>query len=223
MVSIDDFSPNRPLPQPLKNNGPQQVDVKSPDGDHNTAKEDLVPTILAKASVAAKLQIISGMGNYEKPELQPGPPSGSTDDFGDFSKAQREFGEDDMALNLKDIVADDSRWESFSLGALGLPPNTESCNTVRDCLLSGFREGAWDGIANLVELYSKSAGTKKNATKPSPSDSLSAGLIERTKLWLTFPTYFETLFSAVQKKSLPQEMNLYTSELLIRYLGTIGQ
>jgi 5-methylthioribose kinase len=90
-------------------------------------------------------------------------------------------------------------------------------------LQRGFKEDAWDGIADLVALYSTGASNDEIAGTSAQTDDLSAGLIERTQLWLTFTDYFETLFSAVREKSLSNNIDLYTDELLIRYLDTIGK
>ena len=125
-----------------------------------------------------------------------------------------------MVQNLKGIVADDHRWELFALGALGLQPGSGSCETLRDCLLKGFKEDTWDGIADLVALRAPHA---ENTSAATPSDDISTGLIERTKLWLRFSDYFETLFRAIREKNLPSNFALYTDERLIKYLHTIGQ
>jgi hypothetical protein len=212
MVTIEDCFSTSPLPQPLKGDARQQVDLKCPDADQSKGKENQVPVILAKAALAAKIQIVAGMGKRD-----------NTADPADLSMKQRVFNEDDMALNLRGIVADDKRWELFALGALGLQPDSESSNTVRDCLLKGFEENAWDGIENLVAQYSESEPSDENDDHLAPRDHLSDGLIERTKLWLAFPNYFEILFSAVREKNLSNNIDLYTDDLLIKYLHTIGQ
>lgn len=219
MVSIDDYNSNRLSPQPPERRDRQTVH-STPAGDRNKSEETNVARVLAKAAIAVKMQIIAGMGGKTAP--QPVRHSSCSKGFCG-SGVRQEFNETDRARNLKEIVMDDARWEAFALGALGLQPNTESCNNLRNSLIKGFHEDTWEGFANFISIYSESAGSDENPDSSTPSDNLSTGLIERTELWLTYPTYFETLSSAVRTKSLSQEMNLYTSELLIKYLGTIGQ
>jgi hypothetical protein len=210
MVGVEDCSSKNPIPQQLKGDDRQQVDSKTPGTDRISGKENQVPVILAKAAVAAKMQIVAGMGNRDEP-------SGKAADAANLSLTQKGFDEDNLVGNLKGIVANDRRWELFALGALGLAPGSESTNTVRNCLVKGFEENAWDGIENLAALYSD------NEVADESADHLSDGLIERTKLWLAFPNYFEILFSAVKEKNLSKNLDLYTDELLIKYLHTIGQ
>lgn len=217
MVSIEDCSSKHPIPQRLKGDERQQDGSKAPDDNHNTGREDNVPVILAKAAIAAKMQIFAGAENRSSLSV---PLSEGSDGH---SIRQRGGNEDNMVRNLKAIVADDHRWELFALGALGLPPTSGSGDTVRNCLQKGFEEDVWDGIANLAAMYSQSAGDDENACTSAPTDGLTAGMIQRTKLWLTFTDYFENLFSAIQEKNLSNNIDLYTDELLIQYLGTIGQ
>ena len=223
MVGIEGSSSSNGLPQPLKNIKPLPAEMKSDRHNSNKKKENQIPMILAKAAVAAKMKIIAGGGNRgnESVEFVKDP------DIADGSKGlpdvQSDFKEDSIVRNLKQIVADDRRWELFALGALGLPPGSESNDTLRNSLLKGFEENAWDGIADLVSLYADTGYGGGKPDDPVDAKTLSSGLIERTTMWLTYTDYFETLFSAIQEKSLPRQINLYTNELLIRYLDTIGQ
>lgn len=222
MARIEDGCSKGPLPQPLKGNERLQEDSKSSEADQSTGKENQVPVILAKSVVAAKMQIAAAIGNDGKAMPRPDGPSDRAVDPGGFSMRQRGFNEDIMIRNLKAIVADDGRWDLFALGALGLQPGTAACDTLRDCLQKGFKDNTWDGIADLVALYSTGVSNYEKAGTSALSDDLSTGLIERTKLWLTFTDYFETLFSAVRAKKLSRNIDLYTDERLIRYLRTIG-
>lgn len=185
--------------------------------DQVPGRQSPVAVILAQATVALKMQIISGIGIKNKAARRPQAPSNS------FAAKQNGANEDDMIRNLKGIVASDDRWELFALGALGLQPAERSCRCLRDGLLTGFKEDAWDGIANLVALYSKYASNDATAHKLAPTDDLCPGLIKRTRLWLTFSDYFETLLSAVRKKNLSKRLDLYTDKRLIQYLDTIGR
>jgi hypothetical protein len=223
MVSIEDCSSKHPLPQLFKGDGRLPEDSKSSGTDQNTGRENQIPIILAKAAVAAKMQIVSGMGNRDKEPQRHEVLSGSTQDSSGLSIKQGEGHEEDMVRNLKVIVSDDSRWDLFALGALGLQPGSQSCETLRDGLQKGFKEDTWGSFANLVALYSEGKSTDEKNSTSVPADELSTGLIERTKLWLTFSTYFENLFSAVREKNLPYNLDLYTDERLIKYLHTIGQ
>lgn len=223
MVSIEDCSSRHPLPQCLISDAQSQKEAKSSGAVQNMGKESQIPLMLAKAAVAAKMQIVSGMGDRDKAPAQPEGFSGSPQDPKGLSIKQKGSHEDDMVRNLKKIVADDRRWDLFALGALGLQPGSRSCETLRDGLQKGFKEDTWDAFTNLVALYTNGASTDESATTSVPADDLSAGLIERTKLWLTFSDYFENLFSAVREKNLPYNLDLYTDERLIKYLHTIGQ
>lgn len=219
MDSIDGFSSNGALPPPVTSNAGQPVD---PDQDRREGEK--VSTILAKAALAAKRQIVARTGNPANAAPQPERPSSEADGSDSFPKVQRGRQEDEsLVRNLGDIVVDDSRWELFARFALGLRPGTNSCSTVRDGLLKGFREGAWEGIADLVRLDAESPSTTENGGRPAPPDRVSAGLIERIQLWLKFPKYFEPMGMAVQEKNLSNNLNLYTDERLIKFLGTIGQ
>jgi hypothetical protein len=223
MASIKDCSSKRPLKQQLKGVGRLREDSKTSGAAQSTGKENQVPVILAKSAVAVKMQIVTGMGNGVKAMPRPEGPSASVEGSGGLSMNQKRFNEDTMIQNLKGIVADDGRWDLFALGALGLQPGTEACNTLKCCLQKGFNEDTWDGIVNLVALHSVNTSSDRNAGTCALTDDLSAGLIERTKLWLTFTDYFETLFSAVREKRLSNNIDLYTDERLIQYLDTIGQ
>ena len=218
MVSIDDSSCLPPTPGSSRSDERQPVGSKSTQKDQYTG-ENRVPEILAKAAVAARKQIVAGVGRRGRAAPRTKAPSSRAQD----PKALRISKDDDRVRNLKEIVADDERWKLFALGALELQPGSESSESLRECLQQDLEEDSWDGIADLVGLYSQNASRSENTGTAAPDEELSAGSTERTKLWLTFPDYFENLFSAVREKSLPQEMKLYTSDLLIQYLGTIGQ
>lgn len=223
MVSIKGCSSKHPLPQPLNDDVERQQDSKTPAVDQNAVNENQVHVILAKSVVAAKMQIVSGIGNTGKTQPRPEASSEKPEVPGRISMKQRGCNQNIMIRNLKAIVADDVRWELFAIGALGLQPGTEACDTLQNCLRKGFKENTWGGIANLISKYSLSDSNDKKIDTFAQSDDFSTGLIERTKLWLTFTDYFETLFSAVKEKNLACNIDLYTDDLLIKYLDTIGQ
>lgn len=217
MVSIDNSSCLPPMLGPPRGDDRQPADSLSPHTDQS-AGENQIPEMLAKAAVAARRQIVAGVGRGDRATSRTNAPS----DRAQNSKALR-ICEDDRVRNLREIVADDKRWELFALGALELQPGSESSKSLREYLQQDLREDTWHGIANLVGLYSQNILRSENTLTSAPREELSAGSIERTQMWLTYPDYFENLFSAVCEKNLPPEMDLYTSDLLIKYLGTIGQ
>lgn len=222
MVSIKDRSPLSPLKQPLKEDGRPGEDSQSFGTDQRAGKEYQVPVLLAKSAVAVKMRIVAGMGDGNAVP-RPEKPSECAEDPGGLSMKQERFNDGLMLQNLKEIVADYDRWNLFALGALDLQPGAQACDTLRNCLQEGFKEDTGDGMVKPAGLYSVTASNHENTGACTSSEDPSAGLIERTKLWLTFPGYFETLFSAVREKSLSKNIDLYTDERLIRYLDTIGQ
>jgi hypothetical protein len=222
MVDIDDCFSKHPMSESLEGGGRLPKDSTSSDVGQDAGKESQIPVILAKAVVAAKIQIVSGMDSCDKGPNRSEGASGSTQYPAGLSMKQGGSHEDEMVRNLKEIVADDGRWGLFAMGALGLQPDSRSSETLRHGLQKGFKEDTWDGFANLVALYAKSTSAAENADASVPVDNLSSGLIERTKLWLTFADYFENLFGAVREKNLPYNLDLYTDERLIRYLQSIG-
>jgi hypothetical protein len=223
MVKIDDCSSKHPLPQPLKGKERLPDDITSSGNDESTAGESHISAILAKSVVAAKMQIVSGMDHRDKVMPQPEVFPDSAEDPSSFLAKQRGFNEHIMIQNLKAVIADDGRWELFALGALGLKPGTEVCDTLRSCLQQCFYEDNWDGLIKFAALHSKDMSKDKHPVASIPNGDASTGLIERTKLWLTYTHYFETLFRAVKEKNLSSNIDLYTDERLIRYLDTIGQ
>ena len=223
MAGIEDCSSKCPLRRHFKSGGRQQADSKPQDADQGGNKENHVPEILAKASIAAKMQIVAGTEPRDQSTRHPEDASCGSEDSGCPGLNQPGFNEEVMIQNLKSIAADENRWNLFALGALGLQPGSKASDTVRGCLFKDFKQDGWDGIKNMVSLYANSVQAKENADHPVSSDGPLDGLIERTQLWLTFPDYYETLFNAVKENNLSSNINLYTDDLLIKYLGTIGQ
>lgn len=219
MVSIKDCASRGSLPRLSQDDGTLQKKDPSPgDADQKAGRESRIPVILAKAAVAAKMkmQIADGMGDSVREKSGSETAAGGAEDFGGVSTQRTGLNEEEMVRNLKEIVTDDRRWALFAMGALGLRLGTASCESFRDCLLKDIKEATWDGIDHLDAIF-------KDAGDSVPTDSLSAGLIERTKLWLTYAGFFENLFRAVRDKNLSSKIDLYTDERLIRYLDTIGQ
>ena len=154
MVSIIDCSSKGSLSQLLKGDRTLQKDSPPCDRVQEATGESRIPVILAKAAAAAKMQIADRMGDGGR--ARPGSETafGGVEDTGGVSMQRTMFNEKEMIRNLKEIVANDRRWALFAMGALGLGPDTESCKSLRDCLLKDIKEDTWNGIVHLADIYS---------------------------------------------------------------------
>ena len=221
MVSIEKCFPNRSFPEQVKDGSHQPAASDSPRTDQSTGKGNRLPILLAKAAHAVRMQVISGKVTRGRTVARSGESSGGAEDTSGPSLKQDGFSESEMVRNLKGIVTDDSRWNLFALGALGLQPGSPSCEILRDELQKGFKEGTWEGFANLIASYSKDMSADEKIYTQGSTGDPSAGSIERAYLWLNYPGFYENMLTAIQKNNLPANPDLFTNPLLIRFVNTI--